>query len=166
MTVYFARQPETGLIKIGTTANKVTARMKTLGMELLAVIPGSLDEEQAMHARFAAWRQGVTERFEPAPELLSFIASLPPLPKMRTDGVIAADAGSNGPRAMAAYFRSGANIQPASTVMQYTVHGKDYVVLENANGILAVYRVKPDGFLKALRRWPSIINQIVSGEAK
>lgn len=71
-----------------------------------------------------------------------------------------------GPRAMAAYFRSGANIQPAGQVMQYTVRGKDYVVLENVNGILAVYRVKPDGVLKGLRRWPAVIDEIVTGERK
>lgn len=69
-----------------------------------------------------------------------------------------------GPRAMAAYFRSGANIQPAHDVLQYTVRGKDYVVLQNVNGILAVYRIKPDGYLKGLRRWPAVIDEIVTGE--
>lgn len=69
-----------------------------------------------------------------------------------------------GPRAMAAYFRTGAADQPSNSVMQYTVGGKIYVVLENVNGILAVYRIKPDGYLKGLRRWPAVIDQIVTGE--
>lgn len=30
-----------------------------------------------------------------------------------------------------------------------------YVVLENVSGILAVYRVRNDGKLKGLRRWPA-----------
>jgi hypothetical protein len=68
------------------------------------------------------------------------------------------------PRAMAAYFRSGGTDQPSGTVMKYTVAGKEYVVLANARGILAVYRVKPDGYLKGLRRWPAVIDQVVTGE--
>jgi hypothetical protein len=32
--------------------------------------------------------------------------------------------------------------------------GRRYVVLSNANGILAAYRVRPDGILKRLKRWP------------
>ncbi len=68
-----------------------------------------------------------------------------------------------GPRAMAAYFRSGGSDQPDNSVMQHTIDGKIYVVLENARGILAVYRIKPDGYLKALRRWPAVLDRIVTG---
>jgi hypothetical protein len=66
-------------------------------------------------------------------------------------------------RAFAAYYRSGAreglteqqiNI-PASTSYVTEHDGKAYVVLENVNGVLAVYRVRNDGMLKGLRRWPS-----------
>lgn len=34
------------------------------------------------------------------------------------------------------------------------VGGKSYVVLSNTRGLLAVYRIKPDGFLKHLDRYP------------
>jgi len=34
------------------------------------------------------------------------------------------------------------------------VGGKQYLVLRNINGILRVYRVRNDGVLKGLRRWP------------
>jgi hypothetical protein len=33
--------------------------------------------------------------------------------------------------------------------------GKRYVVLKNAKGVLAVYRVRTSGALKRLRRWPA-----------
>jgi hypothetical protein len=57
-------------------------------------------------------------------------------------------------RAFAAYFRSGGIDQPNSSgVVEH--NGKVYVVLENVNGILAVYRVRNDGMLKRLCRWPT-----------
>jgi len=62
-------------------------------------------------------------------------------------------------RAMAAWFRSGQSIQPASTSGVRVCKGKKYVILENANGILAVYRIKNDGFLKRLKRWPKDIEE-------
>jgi hypothetical protein len=58
-------------------------------------------------------------------------------------------------RAFAAYFRSGGIDQPANSSGVVEHNGKAYVVLENVNGILAVYRVRNDGMLKRLRRWPS-----------
>ena len=36
-----------------------------------------------------------------------------------------------------------------------TYGGKTYVVLRNADGLVAVYRVRDDGTLKALRRVPA-----------
>jgi len=62
-------------------------------------------------------------------------------------------------RAMAAWFRSGVSIQPANTSGVREYGGKKYVVLENINGILAVYRIKVDGFLKRLKRWPKEIGE-------
>ena len=35
------------------------------------------------------------------------------------------------------------------------VSDKRYAVLRNGGGVLAVYRVRNDGMLKRLRRWPS-----------
>jgi hypothetical protein len=68
-------------------------------------------------------------------------------------------------RAMAAYYRAKRSPQEVyqqpsrsdSGAVEYA--GKRYVVLANVNGILAVYRIKVDGFLKRLRRWPAALNQ-------
>lgn len=57
-------------------------------------------------------------------------------------------------RAFAAYFRAGGTQQPANTSGEVEHEGKRYVVLANVSGILAVYRVRNDGVLKGLRRWP------------
>jgi hypothetical protein len=57
-------------------------------------------------------------------------------------------------RAFAAYFRSGGSAQPSRYSGPIAAAGKDYVVLHNVNGILAVYRVRNTGALKRLRRWP------------
>ncbi len=64
-------------------------------------------------------------------------------------------------RAMAAYFRSasatgGVVMQPSSPE-DVKVNGLHYIVLANANGILAVYRVRivnDEPVLKGLKRWP------------
>lgn len=57
-------------------------------------------------------------------------------------------------RATAAWFRSGGSDQPANTSGFREYDGKAYIVLENINGPLAVYRVKNDDTLKRLKRWP------------
>jgi hypothetical protein len=57
--------------------------------------------------------------------------------------------------AFAAYFRSGGFDQPSSDSGVAEVDGRTYVVLHNVRGILAVYRVRGDGALKRLRRWPA-----------
>lgn len=62
-------------------------------------------------------------------------------------------------RAFAAYFRAGANQQPANTSGEVEHEGRRYVVLRNINGVLAVYRVRTDGVLKGLRRWPKALEQ-------
>ncbi len=67
-------------------------------------------------------------------------------------------------RAMAAYFR-GAKLdsmplQPNSGISCIEVHdGKNYVVLRNINGVLAVYRITTSGQLKRLKRWPKEFEQ-------
>ncbi len=58
-------------------------------------------------------------------------------------------------RALSAYFRTGGTDQP-SKASEVAVHRrKVYVVLRNARAILAAYRVRNDGMLKRLRRWPA-----------
>lgn len=41
---------------------------------------------------------------------------------------------------------------------------KIYVVLENASRILAVYRVRNDGMLKRLRRWPIELDTLCASD--
>jgi len=58
-------------------------------------------------------------------------------------------------RACAAWFRSGGNVQPDLHRCSVTeLEGLRYVVLKNVDGLLAVYRVKNDGMLRAMARWP------------
>ena len=59
-------------------------------------------------------------------------------------------------RAFAAWFRSGGTDQPSATSSGVESHdGKQYVVLRNTRGVMKVYRVRPDGMLKGLRRYPA-----------
>lgn len=57
-------------------------------------------------------------------------------------------------RAFAAWFRSGGTDQPAKTSDLVELGGLGYVVLRSVRGPLAVYRVRNDGMLKRLKRWP------------
>jgi hypothetical protein len=65
-------------------------------------------------------------------------------------------------RAFAAYFRGASAFgivdQPASDSGVRKVNGKFYVVLHNVRGVLAVYRVRNDGMLKRLKRYPAALN--------
>lgn len=69
-------------------------------------------------------------------------------------------------RAFSAYFRAGPEGQkaiPSNRSDVYEHKGKQYVVLENVNGILAVYRIRNNGALKQLRRWPTALEEEVLG---
>jgi hypothetical protein len=63
-------------------------------------------------------------------------------------------------RAIAAHYRACARegtvaAQPAALSSGVEeLAGKEYVVLRNARSVLRVYRVRNDGMLKGLRRWP------------
>lgn len=60
-------------------------------------------------------------------------------------------------RAFAAYYRGpGGELRPhpANDSGFETFKGKEYIVLRNVNGVLAVYRIRNDGTLKRLKRWP------------
>jgi hypothetical protein len=64
-------------------------------------------------------------------------------------------------RALIAYFRYSAEPspdQPAESCSGVEVHdGSQYVVLRNGHRLLSVYRVRNDGQLKRLKRWPGSI---------
>jgi hypothetical protein len=68
-------------------------------------------------------------------------------------------------RAMAAYFRycKKENYIPdqpsGSSSGECTVQGREYVRLANVRGLLAVYRIKPDGLLRRLKRWPKELEE-------
>ena len=70
-------------------------------------------------------------------------------------------------RAFAAYFREaareGAILQPASTGHLCEFRGKRYVVLGSGADSCRVYRVRNDGVLKRLRRWPREIGEKQEG---
>ena len=51
--------------------------------------------------------------------------------------------------------------QPSNTSGVMELGGKEYVVLHNVNGILAVYRVRNDGVLKHLVRWPEGLEKLL-----
>jgi hypothetical protein len=64
-------------------------------------------------------------------------------------------------RALAAYYKTDsrgefrANIPSSTGSGVFIAGGKNYVRLANGgDNVLAIYRVKPDGRLKRLRRWP------------
>jgi hypothetical protein len=70
--VYFLRM-EDGIIKIGWTGQLGT-RISQLGRtwtDILAILPGSLADEKAMHAEFAEHLAHHKEYFHPAPRLLA-----------------------------------------------------------------------------------------------
>lgn len=62
-------------------------------------------------------------------------------------------------RAFRAYFREnfGLNPQPSDTSGLVGHKGRLYVELHNGGGTLALYRVRKDGRLKKLKRWPKAI---------
>jgi hypothetical protein len=49
--------------------------------------------------------------------------------------------------------------EPSATLSDVEEHSESkYVVLRNVNGILAVYKLKPSGTLRAMKRWPKTIS--------
>jgi hypothetical protein len=52
---------------------------------------------------------------------------------------------------------------PSNTSDVVQVGEKEYVELHNGNGILAVYRVRNDGVLKRLVRWPRELETLTMG---
>lgn len=79
--VYFAQNPETGSIKIGTTTGDPEVRVSQIQtgacakLVLLASVKGSNKEETALHHKFASYRlEG--EWFNPSKELMDYIQEL------------------------------------------------------------------------------------------
>lgn len=79
--VYVAREAG-GLFKIGSAIDPASriATLQTASprpIELLAAFPGTVQDERALHARFADAR-ACGEWFNPTPELLDYVATLKP----------------------------------------------------------------------------------------
>lgn len=79
--IYFIRDEDDGLIKIGTTV-RLVERLKQLcnevggNLRVLAVMDGTYPEESDLHRRFAHLRVGdsvLCEWFEPGSDLVGFI---------------------------------------------------------------------------------------------
>ena len=76
-------------------------------------------------------------------------------------------------RALRAYWmaarkdkkESGASWEIPSTPLSRVeeINGKLYAVLQNAAHVLAVYRVRNDGVLKSLKRWPQALEPLPFG---
>lgn len=61
--------------------------------------------------------------------------------------------------AKAAAKVGGSVMQPSKHSDVHQVGDRFYVALRNVGGILAVYRVRLDGTLKRLKRWPAELEQ-------
>jgi hypothetical protein len=84
-----------GRVKIGYTTN-LRSRLSSLALRndsVLLVLHGGPDLERALHAHFAAYRNGNTEWFELAPEVFRYIAMPHPSAASAAAEPIAATAG-------------------------------------------------------------------------
>ena len=75
------------------------------------------------------------------------------------------------PRAFAAWFRGSTTGATPAYPSESTsrddiiVQGKHYVVLANSYQVLGVYRIKNDGLLRRLKRWPKAVEQAAGYES-
>jgi hypothetical protein len=72
-------------------------------------------------------------------------------------------------RAFAAYFKTAKRDgyradQPANYSDVMSADDRDYAVLRNCNGTLAVYRVRNNGYLKRLKRWPAELDYTTAAD--
>jgi hypothetical protein len=67
------------------------------------------------------------------------------------------------PRALAAWYRASrtghTRAFPSQALCEQVTlaNGKAYVVMANSNAVLGVYRIRPSGFLRLLKRWPRAV---------
>jgi len=62
-------------------------------------------------------------------------------------------------RALSAWYRQEGFQQPSSDSGLVEHNGKEYVVLRNVTGVLGVFRIRPNGALKRLKRWPAALEE-------
>jgi hypothetical protein len=64
-------------------------------------------------------------------------------------------------RTLAAWFKAGGTETPSGASGVKMRLGLAYVVLHGVNGMLAVYRVRPDNLaLRVMKRWPASIEKV------
>jgi hypothetical protein len=76
--IYFVRARKSGMVKIGVTRNlpvRLAAIRTSVECELLALVPGDVKTEAAIHRQFGAQR-AFREWFRPSPALLAYIEKL------------------------------------------------------------------------------------------
>lgn len=67
------------------------------------------------------------------------------------------------PRALAAWYRGSrddhARLYPSESACQQVTlpDGKSYVVMANTYQVLGVYRIRPQGVLRLMKRWPKAV---------
>lgn len=72
--VVYAIRTKDGLIKIGHTANIYERALGLGGLKsILALRPGTYDDEQAIHRSLIAHRAKAREYYHPAPEVLAVV---------------------------------------------------------------------------------------------
>lgn len=75
--IYFVRNAETGLIKIGVTINLQTRLLQLRSvyrdLELLGIMSGTFEEKTRLHERFARQRIRRTDWFRTSDNLLQYI---------------------------------------------------------------------------------------------
>jgi hypothetical protein len=63
-------------------------------------------------------------------------------------------------RALAAWYRGArTRKQPAADLTAHVTlpNGKAYVLLANSYQILGVYRIRPSGYLRLMKKWPKAV---------
>jgi hypothetical protein len=109
------------------------------------------------HLRCGGWLRNGSQGREPAKERPEVFGETPEEYIMNLNNASNQELVT---RASRAYFTASkkkgcsAPDQPSSSSDVTEIAGKRYVVLNNVNGILAVYGLKNDGVLKRLEHWP------------
>jgi hypothetical protein len=66
-------------------------------------------------------------------------------------------------RALAAWYRGSSTGHtrqyPAEGMTEHVTlpNGKEYVVVANSYQVLGVYRIRPSGFLRLMKKWPKAV---------
>jgi hypothetical protein len=148
--VYFARAVTTGMIKIGFSSNP-WARISELQtgsadvLELASVVPGTREDEAALHERFKPHRVN-REWFSPAPELVEHVRrSKSPVATDRSESVA-----TTPPLAVAVAVAVASETEKKSALISNT-QGNSQIACEQLDSS-GLSDTKKNEFLKAVKR--------------